>query len=177
MPFARALNGTLILAFLLPLLACVPALDWREVRVAQTPLRLLMPCRPHAQDRTIQLAGQTVQWRLLVCSTGDHSVGVAWADMGDPAQVGPALTGLLAAAGANLGAAIPSAAPLRVPGATPHAGSQQVLLAGRRSDGQPVQMQLALFTFGTLVFQVTALGPSVTTDLSEPLMDSLRFQP
>ena len=177
MPFARALNGTLIFALMLPLLACAPALEWREVRVAQTPLRLLMPCRPHAQDRTIQLAGQPVQWRLLVCSTGDHSVGVGWADMGSPAQVGPALTGLLAAAGANLGAATPSATPLRVPGATPHAGSQQVRVVGRRSDGQPVQMQLALFTFGTSVFQVTAMGPSVTTDLTEPLMDSLRFQP
>ncbi len=177
MPFDRALTGPLVVACIAPLLACAPALDWREVRVAETPLRLLMPCRPHAQDRTIELAGQRVLWRLLVCSTGDHTFGVAWADMSSPTQVGPALAGLLAAAGANVAAVTDAATPLHVPGATPHAGSRQVLLAGRRSDGQVVQMQLALFTFGTAVFQVTALGPSVSQATSEPLMDSLRFQP
>lgn len=177
MPFHRALTWPLVLFLGLPLTACSPALNWREVRVAETPLQLLMPCRPHAQDRTIQLAGQPVLWRLLVCSAGEHTFGVAWADMGNPTQVEPALTSLLAAAGANVAALTDSAKPLRVPGATPHVGSQQVHLAGRRSDGQAVQMQLALFTFGTAVFQVTALGPSMPSAISEPLMDSLRFQP
>lgn len=177
MPLDRALSGTLLVACSLLLPACAPALDWREVRVAETPLRLLMPCRPHAQERTIELAGQRVLWRLLVCSTGDHTFGVAWADMGNPAQVGPALAGLLTAAGTNVAAPTDLATPLRVPGATPHVGSQQVLLQGRRSDGQAVQMQLALFTYGTAVFQVTALGPSVAQTTAEPLMDSLRLQP
>jgi hypothetical protein len=91
--------------------------------------------------------------------------------------VGPALTELLVSSAAHVSASTDSAKPLRVPGATPHAGSQQVLLVGHRGDGQAVQMQLALFTFGTAVFQVSALGSSVTSELANPLLDSLRIQP
>lgn len=175
MPLLRALTAPFV--FVLPLLACSPALDWRDVKLAQTPLRLQLPCRAVAQERSVQLAGQRVQWHLLACSSGEHTFGVAWADLGNPVLVSPALQELLTAAGTNVAASIDAAKPLLVPGATPHAASRQALLTGRRTDGQAVQMHLAVFSYGTAVFQVTALGPSVKTEVVGPLMDSLRFQP
>ena len=72
MSLIRALSRPLVFAFGLQLLACAPALNWREVTVAETPLRLQLPCRAHAQERTLQLAGQRVLWRMLVCSAGDQ---------------------------------------------------------------------------------------------------------
>ncbi len=177
MPLIRARSGPFLLSVALILGACTPTLDWREVRVADTPLRLMLPCRSHAQERTIQLAGQAVRWHLLVCSAGDHTFGVGWGDLGSPTWVGPALAEIVVSSGAHVLASTVSAKPLRVPGATPHAGSQQVLLVGRRGDGRAVQMQLAVFTFGTTVFQVTALGPIVTPELRSTLLESLRIQP
>lgn len=175
MPLIRALTGPFL--FVLLLVACSPVLDWRDVKLAQTPLRLQLPCRAVAQERSIQLAGQRVQWHLMACSSGELTFGVAWADLGNPLLVSLALQELLAVAGTNMAASIDAAKPLLVPGATPHAASRQALLTGRRSDGQAVQMHLAVFTYGTAVFQVTALGPAVNTEVVGPLMDSLRFQP
>lgn len=177
MSLNHALGWSLVFAFVLPLLACSPALDWRDVKLAQTPLRLQLPCRAVAQERRIQLAGQRVQWHLQTCSSGEHTFGVAWADLGNPLLVSLALQELLTAARSNVAASGDAAKPLLVPGATPHAASRQTLLTGRRADGQAVQMHLAVFTYGTAVFQVTALGPSVKTEVVGPLMDSLRFQP
>jgi hypothetical protein len=177
MPLIRSRSRLLLLFLALAASACTPTLDWREVNVADTPLRLMLPCRAQQQERTIVLAGQSVRWRLLVCSAGSHTFGVGWGDLGNPLVVGPALAELLVASGTHVSASTDAAKPLLVPGATPHAGSQQVLLLGRRADGQPAQMELALFTFGTTVFQVTVLGPSVTSEQATPLMDSLRIQP
>lgn len=177
MSFYRALCKSTVLVLVLQLVACSPVLDWRELRVAETPFRLLLPCRAHAQDRTIQLAGQPVLWRLHVCSAGDHTFGVAWADLRNPALVGLGLKELFAAAAANVAASSDTGQAVRVPGATPHAGSQQAMLTGRRSDGRAIQMQVAVFAYGTAVFQVTVLGPSIGAEISDPLMDSLRFQP
>ena len=175
MPLIRALTEPFL--FVLLLVACSPALDWRDVKLAHTPLRLQLPCRAVAQERSIQMVGQRVQWHLMACSSGELTFGVAWADLGNPVLVSPALQELLTAAGTNLAASIDATKPLLVRGATPHAASRQALLTGRRADGQAVQMHLAVFTYGTAVFQVTALGPAVNTEVVDTLMDSLRFQP
>jgi hypothetical protein len=64
-----------------------------------------------------------------------------------------------------------------VPGATPHPGSRRLRLEGRRPDGQPVQMQLALFTHGTSVYQATVLGERVSDELATTYFESLRVPP
>jgi hypothetical protein len=74
-------------------------------------------------------------------------------------------------------AAAASAAALVVPGATAHPGSRRLRLEGRRPDGQPVQMQLALFTHGTRVYQATVLGQRVPDELAATYFESLRVPP
>lgn len=159
------------------LAACSPALDWREVRPEGSGLQLLMPCRPDRHERSVPLAGQPVRLALAVCSAGDQTFAIGHADVADPARVGAALDALREAAAANVGAAQGTAAPYVVPGATPHPRSQRVLLQGRRPDGQPVQMQVAVFTRGTRVFQATLLGTRVTPEAAQSFFESPRFPP
>jgi hypothetical protein len=114
---------------------------------------------------------------LIACSAGGQTWGLAWADLGDPGRVGPALKELRAAAMANLQADSIEARPLRVAGATPHAESQRVALSGRRPDGETAVGQLALFTRGTVIYQATALGRSVPAEAAEVFFSSLRSGP
>ncbi len=158
------------------LLACAPALDWREVRPADTAALLLLPCRPVAQQRRLVLAGQPVQMHLLACSAGGQTWGLAHADVADPARLGQALAELQAAAAANIGAAAPPAPRvLQVPGATPHAASTRVKLAGRMPDGTAVWMQVAVFCHGTTAYQATALGERLDDEAAETFLASIRF--
>jgi hypothetical protein len=162
----------------LGLLACAPALDWRDVRPAGSAALLLLPCRPVAQQRPLMLAGHPVQMHLQACSAGGQTWGLAYADVNDPARLGPALTELQAAAAANIGASLPAAAAaLQVPGSTPHAGSARVKLTGRMPDGAAVQMQVAVFCRGTVAFQATALGPHLDGEAAETFFASIRFAP
>lgn len=157
------------------LLACSPALDWRETHPAGTALVAMFPCKPAVQARQVRLAGQPVLLSLQACEAAGKTWGLAHADVVDPARLGPALDELRAAAAANIGAAAAQAQPLQVPGATPHPASARVRLAGKRPDGQAVEMRMAVFVHGTRVFQATVLGTRVSEEDAGSFFTGLRF--
>lgn len=146
------------------------------MRSADGAVEALFPCKPTLHERRIGLAGGPVTLSLMACDTGGQTWGLASAELGDPARRGEVLDALAAAAAGNVAAAA-SAAVLVVPGATPHPGSRRLRLDGRRPDGQPVQMQLALFTHGTRVYQATVLGQRVSDELAATYFESLRVPP
>ncbi len=161
---------------MLLLVACAPVHDWRELRSADGTVQLLFPCRPQLHERRVALAGSTVKMSLLSCERGGQTWGLASTDLGDPTRLAPTLDELAVSAGANLAAA-PRDTPLHVPGATPHPGSRRVAIDGRRPDGQPAQMQLALFTHGTKVYQASVLGLRLPTEPVDTFFGSLRVLP
>lgn len=172
----RALKSAAISACV-ALLACSPAMDWREVRPSGTRLLAMFPCKAVASQRSVQLARRAVVLSLHACAAGDRTWGIAHADVLDPSLLRAAMKELLAAASANIGAQSPQVQPLQVPGATPHEASSRALLTGSRPDGQPVEMALAVFADGTRVFQATLLGRRATGDDAVSFFASLRIAP
>lgn len=63
-PVARALIAGLCAG----LASCSPALNWREVRHASAPMRVLMPCKPDVAERSIALREQTAVLFMQACS-------------------------------------------------------------------------------------------------------------
>ena len=75
------------LAAVLALAACSPALNWREVRPANTSLSLLLPCKPDKAEKIVPLGGQPTTLAMLGCDAAGATFAVAVADLGDPARV------------------------------------------------------------------------------------------
>lgn len=159
------------------LAACAPALDWRDVRPEGAGIQLQFPCKPSSQSRDLSLAGQRVKLALHACAAGGLTWGLAVADVVDPAQVGPALAELASSAANNLGAATRETRPLRVSGATPNDAAGRQRLGGKLPDGKSVQMQVAVFTHGTRVYQASVLGEHVAEDSAQTFFDAVRFSP
>jgi hypothetical protein len=63
-PVARAF----ILGLCAGIASCSPALNWREVRHASAPVRVLMPCKPDVAERNIALREQTTVLHMQACS-------------------------------------------------------------------------------------------------------------
>lgn len=141
------------------LLGCSPALEWREVRPPDSSAQAQFPCKPASHARKVTLAGATVEMSLYGCAALQVSYALAFADMSDPALVTSALDELSRAAAAHLQTAqVAASAPLAVPGMTPNVQASLWTLHGRLPDGRPVQERLALFAYGTRVYQATAVG-------------------
>ncbi len=173
-PTAGAAAGV---AGLLALAGCSPALDWRDVRPPGMPLVVEMPCKPDTHERRVPLAGPPVRVVLQACDSDGQTWGLMSVDLDDPARVGPVLSALLAAAAANIGAQAGSGQPFVVKGATPQAGSQRVRLQGHRPQGPAVEMVVAVFTHGTRVYQMTALGDKLQAEAVDTFLASARINP
>lgn len=158
-------------------LACAPALDWREVRPAGSGIALLFPCKPDSHARQVKLGPDSVRLELHACTVAGTTWALAFADMGDPARVGPALVELRRAAATNVAASEPQSLALKVEGATPNPASQRIQFQGRMPDGRAVTEQVAVFTKGTRVFQAIALGDKLDAEAADNFFGSLRLAP
>jgi hypothetical protein len=159
------------------MLACAPALDWREVRPAGSGVAVLFPCKPDSHARQVNLGTDTLRLELHACTAAGVTWALAFADVGDPARVGPALGELRAAAMNNLSASEPQTLALRVEGATPNPSSQRVQFRGRMPDGRTVTEQVGVFAKGTRVFQVIALADKLDAEATDSFFGSLRVAP
>lgn len=167
--------AAVVASALVALSACSPALNWRDVRPEGAAIQMQFPCKPNGQSRDLSLAGKRVNLALHACAAGGMTWGLAVADVADPALVGPALSQLATSAAVNLGTAAGETLPLRVSGATPNEAAGRRRLTGKLPDGQAVQMQMAVFTRGTLVYQASVLGERVTDEAAQTFFDAARL--
>lgn len=154
--------------------ACSPANDWRELHPEGATVSVQFPCKPDRHARQVRLAGRLVQLDLLACESQGVTFALAFADMGDPAAVTPALDELRSAAARNAQASDLREQPLAVPGMTPNPRAVRLAFAGRRPDGTPVQEEAGFFAHGLRVYQATMLGPRLTDDATGAFFAGLR---
>jgi hypothetical protein len=173
----RALGAVMVLAVGW-VVGCTPALNWREWRVPGSTLLTLWPCKPQQAERSLALAGRPVRLTLAQCDADGATWALTRADVGDPAQVGPALVALRESALRNIGAerAVDDGV-AQVPGATPNREARAFHGAGRRPDGTAVQVRVALFSHGTTVWQATVLAPRVDAEAAGTFFGALRYAP
>jgi hypothetical protein len=137
-------------ALMLSLLAaCQPALNWREVRPAQSDAVALFPCKPDVEQRP--------GMGLAQCEAAGLRFALSWADAPDApdaAQAGAALKAMAQALATKLGQPLPAAEALQVPGMTPLPEAAQYRLASAGS-----VTRLAVFSHGGRVYQALMTAP------------------
>ena len=166
------MTTTVVLAVLV---ACSPALDWREFQPEGSGLVASFPCKPDRHARNIDLAVQRVRMELLVCEAGEARFALGYFDVAEPARVSQALIELRRLAAGNLGAKVDAALPAAVPGMTPNDHALRLRLDGRQPDGSVLQEQAVLFTKGLRIYQATVLGRQVSPDAADTFFAALRL--
>lgn len=132
---ALALVGSLALT------ACSPALNWRDITLEGTQLRLQLPCKPDRTRRSVPLGGTPVELQVAGCEAGEAMVAVMTALPAPGSDPQALLQGWQQATLANAQARVTHSQAWQRPGMLPLAASVQVQAEGRRPDGQPVQLQ------------------------------------
>ncbi len=157
------------------LVACSPALDWREFQPEGSGVVASFPCKPDRHARSIDLAVQRVRMELLVCEAGEARFALGYFDVAEPARVSQALIELRRLAAGNLGAKGDDALPVAVPGMTPNDHALRLRLDGRQPDGSVLQEHAVLFTKGLRIYQATVLGRQVPPDAADTFFAALRL--
>ena len=66
---------------LLALIGCSPTYDWREIAPTDEPLALMLPAKPSALTRQINLDGVVVSMRMHGALVNQNSFTAAWAEL------------------------------------------------------------------------------------------------
>jgi hypothetical protein len=164
-----------IAALALSLVACSPALDWREVRADGGSLTALFPCRPEHRARAVPLAAGTVRMEMAACAAGGSTYALAYVDVADPAAVGAVLEALRRTAASNVGAGAPSVAPFAFPGTTPNPSAARLKVDGRLPDGTEVHEHAAFFVRGLRVYQASVIGAEPSAEGVETFIGGLKL--
>jgi hypothetical protein len=167
-----------VLTAILALGACSPAFNWREVRPDNTPLSLLLPCKPDKAEKVVPLGGQNTTLFMLGCEAGGATFAVAVADVGDADKAAPILAQWQRLTLVNMQAAPDTVEvnPLKLRGAAAKPSPLVVQARGKRAAGTDVSGQAAYFARGSQVFQVVIYAQEITPEVAETYFSSLKFE-
>jgi hypothetical protein len=162
----------------LALCACQPALNWREVRIANASASVMLPCKPDKSARNVPLGGQEVAMQLLSCDAAGATYAVAWAQLPAGASAPIALEQWRRITLAHLNAK--EIAPLTAPtpgsiaarGTRPGGGA--VVFAARWVPHVQQLVHMAIYVDNPGGQPAQAM---LKTEMHEPFFDGLRFRP
>lgn len=137
---------------------CSAPADWRELAPPGLSLRFALPCRPDVAERQLKLADAEVGWKLWACTDDGLTFAVGSASMADALGVAAALEHLGRSVKANIRGRIENDAAAAVRGMTPHPAARRWRLAGSLADGRGVVEEVAVFAYGTRIYQATVVG-------------------
>ena len=157
------------------LAACNPTFNWRDVRLDDTRLSLLMPCKPDKAQKTVPLGGQPTELLLLSCDAGGVTFALAVADVKDDAKTTATLNTWQSATLANIKAA-PNSSSSAVKLTGLASGAVVTQANGQRTNGQPVASQAAYFAQGSQVFQAVMYADKISPDVADTFFSSLKFE-
>lgn len=163
------------------LVACAPALNWREVRSSQTGVVASFPCKPDLHVRQVSLEGLSgvrLPMTLRACDVDGLTFAMTEVDVKDPAHVPVVMKNLLLSYASNVGAAPGSSArqDWAVKGMTPQPDAGRWRFGGAMPSGQSVQTETGLVSRGTMIIQVNVSGPNVPPDAAKQFFESFLFQ-
>jgi hypothetical protein len=164
----RAISALLLLG----LWACTPVLNWRQVTLDR--LTALLPCKPDRAQRTVKLDQGEVALEMAGCEVGDALYAISHVQAKDTAAAQELIRQWQTVALGNLRATSPQTLLWEAP----KGGGAAVRLAaaGRRSDGNVVEAQLAWFKANADVYHVAVYAQKLTPEQVDTLLSDLKIQ-
>ena len=155
--------------------ACSPALDWREVRPAETRLLAMFPCKPEIAQRRVSMAGQDVELTMHSCETSGVTLAVGHARLINVADSARVLARWRDATLAGM-RADPASISAVVPTRLQPLPDLVAVRASGTSGGGPVQLHGLWFAQDSDVFSALLVAGKVSADVEESFFSGLRMR-
>lgn len=162
------------------LAGCSPAFNWREIRLEEAPLTVLLPCKPDRGSRNVPLAGESVELRMLGCEAGGATFAVSQVRLRPGAPATEALAQWRAATLANMQGRNVREQPFQPAGSLVLPQSVRLAATGQRADGRPVQAHAAWFARtspeGMWLFHAVIYADAVPPEAADAFFGGLKLQ-
>ncbi|MGB7183465.1 MAG: hypothetical protein WA888_04380 [Burkholderiaceae bacterium] len=171
------------------LIACTPSYDWREIQPAEEPFVFMLPGKPVAMTRKINLDGLPVDMRMHGAQVNQLSFTAAWTTLDEsatelndrPAIRAQALSAMQAGMTRNIAGSVVSSEEQLLPiidsTGTPigQVPGVKVHIRGT-ARGEPADMIAVFVGFGATLYQFVVLGADPPAEHVETFLGSLRLR-
>lgn len=173
--FAAPPLAALLIAAMLLVSACSPALNWREVRGSDAPFSVLLPAKPATHARPIDLNGLKVTMNMTAAEANGVSFAVGSVMLADPAQHAKALAAMQTAMVRNIRGEIKREQTVRLADGSAATEIEAVGRVGKQ--GQAVLLAGRFAGKGAWVVQAVVIGEpdKLSREALETFLGSLRL--
>jgi hypothetical protein len=181
----RRLLGFAALAPLTLLTGCAPALNFREVRIAEARCAIALPGKPQTVTRDIAFAAQSLPMTMTSTGIGSTLFALGHARLPAAALTSDALAqtvaffrdGLLRNFRAAATAAPAAPPPLATPAGRVLRAAQALAAQGQAPDGRPTALAARFYVVDDWLLQVVALAVrgEVSAEALDTFFDSFRL--
>lgn len=133
----------------------------------------LFPCKPERRERQVLLGGDRLRMAMHSCTAGGATFALSFAEVADPARVGPLLLEWRRSVAANLDAEEQTVMPAQVSGMTPQPNAQRVRIEGHLPDGKTVEEHAVYFVRGLRIYQAAIVGGKPSADTLDTFFSAL----
>lgn len=168
-------RGLGVLAVICALLACSPALNWREAHIGS--LSALLPCKPDKAQREVQLGRRLLPMELQGCEAQNTLFAISHIALQGPDQTSALIEQWRSATLANMRATAMTEQPFQGKGLRAHPAAVHIVAQGLDAKGAPIQAGLVWLVRGAEVYHVAVYGPKVSASMTEPMFSELRISP
>jgi hypothetical protein len=176
--FSMRRRALLVAGALAPLTACAPALNFREVRIAEARCAVALPGKPQTVTREVAFAGQTLAMTMTSAGVGATLFALGSARLPPAALAPDALPqtlaffreGLLRNFRATPAGAPAAPPPLATPAGRVLRAAQTLSAQGLAPDGKPTVLAARFYVVDDWLLQVVALA--VRGELSAEALDT-----
>lgn len=155
--------------------ACTPTLNWREVRPEGGGVRVLFPCRPSLERRSVNLAGTDLSMQLSSCQAGGATYALALVPLNEEVQTESIVSAWKLTQVQNLNAVIREDGAWKIKNAGMRPEPTRRLLVGTLPDGEPMQQAVIFFTKDAHLFQATVMGPQLDPEAQAVFFESIQW--
>lgn len=160
-----------LMALLLLLTACSPALNWRQVPLGG--LRFSLPCKPDKAQREVPLAGRPVVLEMQGCEADGALFAISRAQVDDATAVPAVLAAWRTSALTALQAAPEQTRALPAPTVPGLATASWLTATGQRSQGGEVQAQLGWLVQGSNIYHLAVYADQLRLEQTEPFFSDI----
>jgi hypothetical protein len=154
--------------------ACTPTYDWRDVRPEGGDVTLMFPCSPDRYERAVNLAGERVSMRMLVCAAGGTTYALSALVLAPGVDIAGRLERLRDAAVANVQGDAPRLHSWSAPPELAAAGATRLETHGKLPDGSAVIEHAAFFARGSTAYQASVVGAKPDGESVETFLGSIK---
>ena len=164
------LRAALAAPLLMLLLACSPALNWREVGLQGSSAHALLPCKPERATRSVPLGGAPTELAVVGCDAAGATFAIMTATVPAGQPPDAVLAGWQQATLTNMqaDAAHVQRSAYRPTGGLPLPHAQRVVAQGRRGDGRAVAAQAVWSAHAAPAGGVELLHAVMYADRADP---------